>query len=525
MESKLNNLPEWLSLLGIQTVYVSPGSRNAPIIRILNEAGTFNLLSAYDERSAGFMALGASMATELPVALLCTSGTALLNYYPAITEAFYSQVPLLIISADRPSHLIDQWEGQCIRQTDVFKTHIGPTVNWEDNTGEDTLLYIQTMLKRGIPVHVNIPLEEPLYEKTRPEQTSLSMLQTKETDETATPPQELMNALHLADNILIVNGSSRIQYEFQGFPIPVLNDLISKKSGDSDHWNWEISFLSDMSSLPHPDLLISSGTSILSKGLRNWLRSVPHLTQWHIGTQEPMGDPYFTQPKNWKVREDVGFDLIKPELLKKSEDFMQLFKFKLQRNSPNTPESYLTFAYCLEYFISRIPSSAMVHVANSSVVRWMAWMGLKRRNLKVFSNRGTSGIDGCSSTASGFAQNTDKDVYLITGDMAFFYDINALFSGGSIPKNLKIILLNDGGGGIFHWLKGPSDFPESLPFQTTPHQRDASWVCMDAGIKYLKMNQKGQAAEAMAFLVGKGPLLLEVHVEMEANTTFFRSLI
>jgi 2-succinyl-5-enolpyruvyl-6-hydroxy-3-cyclohexene-1-carboxylate synthase len=338
--SVTNKLNAWINCLsnnGIQHVYISPGSRNAPLIRAFVQNPTIKCYSAIDERSAGFLALGAAISLKKPVALLCTSGTALLNYYPALTEAFYAGIPLLAISADRPAELIDQWEGQCIRQNDIFSNHLGASIlldpaNQNIDQLEKSTQKIVDLLYQNKPVHVNIPLSEPLYNNF----TTLEYVEIncKPLVPIQNPPvpAALLADLNKASKVLVLNGHSIAPYNFRKETGLVLNDVVSNKWNKASPRFWDALFLcidDGAKKELEPDLLITSGTSIISKPLRNWLRTIPNLKQWHIGKQDPVGNPFFKDISIWPINEVDAFELLAPQLESKPNEY------NLKNNSIN----------------------------------------------------------------------------------------------------------------------------------------------------------------------------------------------
>lgn len=524
----LYHLATQLYSKGLTSVYISPGSRNAPLIRAFLSAEGLKCYHATDERSAAFMAMGNAMATGKPAALLCTSGTALLNYFPAMTEAFYSGIPLLAISADRPAKLIDQWEGQCIRQMDVFNGHIGPSMLFDPtlNDAGDAVDRIFDRLKSGIPVHLNVPLDEPLYQDEFIQPQAIPSVDFKFNTGHEKMPDDFLADLNKAQSILLLNGTSLSKMKLNASPIMVFNDVVSNKWNQNGLSDWDGMFLSDPSKFPTPDLLITSGTSIISKGCRNWLRSLKGLKQWHVGTQNPVGDPFFKQPKIWSRHESIALPMILEKTASKSWSYKQGWENVYTEYAQKVSRydfSIDSELSAMKFVFDHLPEGSSIHLANSSVVRYASWLGAHDGHKNIFANRGTSGIDGCTSTAVGFARETEDPVFLITGDVAFFYDINALFCSGEVPKNLRIVLLNNGGGGIFDLLDGPGQFEHSLPFQTTPHSRKSRLTCEDARISY----QSAENLEALKtgwnpFIQSDGPALIEIMTDSKDNAIKFK---
>lgn len=525
LEALVRNLCE----NGINKVVVSPGSRNAPIIRAFQACMDFRLFSAIDERSAAFQALGMSVATNEPVVLLCTSGTALLNYYPALTEAFYSDVPLIAISADRPRESIDNWEGQCIRQQHVFENHLGKSFivdpvnhSYEQIATTWQEMYNQLACKK--PVHLNIPLSEPLYNMINTLEYVTFEVNRNEKKSASELPSAFFNDVENAKRILFIHGCSATRVNTPISGVVSFSDVLSNKAAPQEFNFWDAFYLKakadDLAKL-EPDLIISTGSSVVSKALRNWLVSAAPCRQWHIGRQHTVGNPFKKDLQVVAANEQLLWQIALPI---KHENYLNAWKKLIEPTGKRFYESIgATFNEPGIFFSlkSRIPANMNVHLANSSVVRMAAWTGWSALpNLKL-GNRGTSGIDGSSSTAMGFAKVSATPNLLITGDVAFFYDINAFWGNGKLPDNLFIVLINNNGGGIFTMISGPENFPDSLKYQTTPHGRTAELFCKDMGIGYLKAeNYTDLTNQFDVMLKQKGIVLLEVFVNA-ANTANF----
>lgn len=526
LEALVRNLSE----NGISKVVISPGSRNAPVIRAFQSCTAMQLFSAIDERSAAFQALGMAIAGNEPVVLLCTSGTALLNYYPALTEAFYSDIPLIAISADRPIESIDNWEGQCIRQQHVFENHLGKSIivdpaihSYEQITNTWQEMYEQLALKK--PVHVNIPLNEPLYNMMNTLEYVTFEVNRIEGNVVTELPAAFFNDVENAEKILFIHGCSTARVHNTITGAVNFSDVLSNKPAPKAFGFWDAFYLKakadDLAKL-EPDLIISTGSSVVSKALRNWLASTAPCRQWHIGTQHIIGNPF---KKDLKIVTADERLLWQNPLPVKQMDYLNVWEKLIEPTEKQFYESIgATFNepgifYNLK---NKMPDNMNIHLANSSVVRMAAWAGWGALPNLKFGNRGTSGIDGSSSTAMGFAKVSATANLLITGDVAFFYDINAFWGNGNLPDNLKIVLINNNGGGIFTMINGPKNFPDSLKYQTTPHGRSAELFCKDIRMGYLKADNYADLTKQFDVLIKQnGIVLLEVFVNPDDTAKFF----
>lgn len=515
---------------GVKHVVINPGSRNFPLIKTLVDANKFvQLHSCVDERSAGFMALGLAQSTNSPVGLCCTSGTAGLNYYPAIAEALYSETPLIVLTADRPPESIDNWEGQCIRQENVFAQHVHASFQTPSSfENSDTFRSIgdssvsQALRHKG-PVHVNMPFNETFYSDWVSKDFSVEPTFAPQTSYDAIP-DELANDIQKSKKILWVNGADNT-LEQDKYPnqLVVFSDVISNKTEGITYW--ESILLTEEIEREDvlPDLLITTGKYVVSKRLRTFLRKANALTHWHLSEDREIPTPFHTAPRI--VNCEVKHVLDQIEHLYTSTEYKM--KFVALNNQVNKAtqalnwESYSEFSVFQKVY-QTLPDNAILHMSNSMPVRYVGLLS-KRETIQHAANRGTSGIDGCTSTAVGYAKATDKPVFLFTGDLAFLYDVNALWQQ-EIPKNLKIVVFNNHGGGIFELIEGPNKYGDTLPFQTTDHGLTMEHISLHFSIDYLHATSMIEVEKCLdVFLSATKPVILEVQTQRSENNAFFES--
>jgi 2-succinyl-5-enolpyruvyl-6-hydroxy-3-cyclohexene-1-carboxylate synthase len=493
------NLVEILSKKGVKNAIISPGSRNAPLTIALVRHPEIETKSISDERSAAFIALGMAQNLEQPVALCCTSGSAAYNYAPAVAEAFFQEIPLIILTADRPKEWIHQHDGQTIYQTDIFGKHVKESFEiGADYSHPDAIWHIERTINHAInlaksypqgPVHINIPLREPFYPSENEEivfENQSRVIEVLETERTLSKESwnELLARFQDFDNILIAGGQSekddnlaiileKLQVEFQ---VVCIGDTISNLGFEaiSKH---DI-FLKPENENLRPELLITFGKSFISKGLKTFLRKNKAIEHWHLQLGEHLIDTFQSLTKIipitpqiffTKLYEDLDFAKFKNGDVERDEQFHNDWiaqerkaTIYLERffNDKIHQEKFNEF-YVIKNLIDSLPDNCQVHLANSMTVRYANYIGIDpKKQIEVFANRGTSGIDGCVSTAVGQSLSTDKLVFLFVGDVAFFYDRNALWNR-YLPNNLRIILLNNHGGGIFRMIDGPSKQPDN----------------------------------------------------------------
>lgn len=493
---------------GIHKIVFSPGSRNSPFVIAFDEDPDFQTYVIHDERAAAFFALGLISADESPVAICCTSGSAALNYYPAISEAFYQSLPLVVITADRPNAWVNQGDGQTIVQAQVFQQHIRFQVELEDlpHTEElqwkfqrETALAFQRLTgsNRG-PVHINVGLREPLYGKIE-KTTSYSRVIRK------------IHALSFEDVAFWEEIAQRLQHRKimvlcgQLHPNNKLNALLSKFSVHNN----VVVLIENTSNLNHerfiscidrtlnripetpefqPDVLITIGGAVVSKRIKAYLRKCALSAHFRVGTEFTDMDTYQHMTDSFDLPASTFFEQLLPLMPKevntnffgkwKAHDYLAKDAIDLFRDRQNLLNDWTVF---YELF-QELPENTVLHMANSSVVRYCQLFD-SLKGVHYFSNRGTSGIDGSTSTAVGAAIADPKKLHvLVTGDISFLYDSNALWIR-PLPSNLRIIVVNNGGGGIFRIIPGPRESEQCARYFEAAHQQDCLPVAQAFGWK------------------------------------------
>jgi 2-succinyl-5-enolpyruvyl-6-hydroxy-3-cyclohexene-1-carboxylate synthase len=460
---------------GIHQIVISPGSRNAPLTLGFVSNDTFECLSIADERSAAFFALGIAQQTQKPVALLCTSGSALLNYYPAFAEAFYSQIPLIVISADRPAEKIDIGDGQTIRQENVFANHSLFNANLKETVSIENDQLVNEAISKAIlekgPVHINVPFEEPLYETTEDLVVKSQIV----------PENQLVFESEKWSDFAKVwnNAAKKMILVGVNFPNAIQENIVNWMASDpsivvltettsnlhNEHFISNIDtiitpFTVEDNERFQPEILLTFGGMVVSKRIKAFLRKYKPKEHWHIDPFRAY-DTFGALTKHFKTEPNLFFEQFMP--LSKNIESQYQVEFdaikKLRKDKQALYLSQVPFSdfKAFDLIMPRLPKQSMLQVGNSSPIRYAQLLEIDQ-TISVFSNRGTSGIDGSSSTAIGAAFASNQQTVLITGDISFLYDSNALWNQ-YIPKNFKIILVNNGGGGIFRILPGHEETP------------------------------------------------------------------
>lgn len=547
-QTNINSIISTLYAKGLRKAVICPGSRNAPLIMAFVRFKKIECISIADERSAAFVALGMAKQLKEPVAVVCTSGSAALNFYPAIAEAFYMQIPLIAITADRPADMLDRWDGQTIHQKNVFVPHVLASFETPATIDVDQIDSISKITENlynassGVlkgPVHLNVPLMEPLYSAA--EQTftypniSISSLPIDSGDDWEIAI-DCANFFKDYPKVLVLHGASGIENhnnELKALSenkfVVSLSDVISNKHSYQTIKNWEGVLLNVSPAVLNelvPDLLITTGKMVLNKTIKTLFRKHPPKRHWHIDESSYCADTFFTSPEVLSLSPINFFKQFNAFLPKEESDYQKTFinlsAVQIQLTENTIHHNYNEFL-SVQKVLDTLPQSTVLHLSNSMSIRYVAYLGKHLNDTwEIHSNRGVSGIDGCTSTAVGAAMCDSKTHVLITGDIAFFYDINALWQS-KLPENFKIVVLNNFGGGIFKNIDGPAELPELNPFIATPHQMDAKLLAEHFKLSYYKVVSLLDFKPAIeAWLASEAASILEIQTDSNINSEIFK---
>ncbi len=532
---------------GLTRIVISPGSRNAPLILGFTTHSKYDCFSVPDERVAGFIALGMAQQTGKPVALVCSSGSALLNYYPAIAEAFYRKIPLIVLSADRPERLVDQGDGQTIRQKNVYANHIlysaqldefpkGSQIVKNNSIIQSALnLAIPTSINGGGPVHINLPFEEPLY--IRSEFTE-SVPAPHNLDEEVIDESEIIKldqvwASSKKKMILVGQKPSNSQVDDLLKELSKEALILSETTSNIDVPNSIqcidrlITTLSmeEKKSL-QPDVLITFGGNVVSKRIKAFLREFSPKHHAHIETIEKAPDTYYCLNQHFYNSDQLVLSTLQSHSDLDSSDYVnQWLGVDKQRAIVQTQfEKTVAFSdfQVMQTVKNLIPPKSIVHLANSTSVRYAQLFNWKQ-DLVFDANRGTSGIDGIVSTAMGTAMATLKTVVLIVGDISFFYDTNAWWHR-HIPNNLKVIVVNNNGGGIFRFIDGPNSTGQLENHFETHQKNSVKHIALGFDLPYFCASSKIEFENKLKKLIDTGSSgILEVETPQKENAGILKS--
>lgn len=532
---------------------LSPGSRCAPLTIAFARHPKFTVRTVSDERAAAFIALGMALTTGKPVVLICTSGTAALNYAPAVAEAYFQQVPLLILTADRPPEWIDQLDGQTIRQQHVFGQHIKQSYTFPaDLSHPEAVWHSERMVSEALneaaaypagPVHINVPLREPFYPAPGEElRFDASVKVIEEEPNTFQLPTAV--ALKLQEGILryrrvlVLAGHEQqdeallksLHHFSDSTGAVVVGDIISnvhQLPGVVRHQ--DVVFANpnqEQLEALQPDLLITFGKSIISKALKLYLRKHKPVAHWHLQPAGPVADTFQSLTRVIRCTPQSFFAGMAGSF-RTQNTFAKAWATANAKAGAFLSEYTTKATYSELPLVARVlqqlPPQSNLHLANSMSVRYANIIGLQpKQQVEVYANRGTSGIDGSNSTAVGCALTKSGITTLLTGDLAFFYDRNGLWHN-YLPHNLRIVLLNNHAGGIFRLIEGPKQQPELAPYFETHQALDARNTARDFGLSYTCIHTLEELEQALPkfFAADAGASILEIFTDSATNAEAF----
>lgn len=492
---------------GICEVVVSPGSRNMPLAETFASCKAFNCHAVTDERSAGFVALGIAQEKECPVAVCVTSGSALLNLATVVSEAYYQQIPLLVISADRPQAWIGQMDGQTLPQMGVFGTLIKESVCLCEPANETDRWHNNRMINEAIlalqlhhpgPVHINVPITEPFFDCSATELPKERVIRWMDGTE-----DTLTQRWRSAQSPLIIVGQLAPSVARQLAPLleklgsPVLCENLSNLEGPFIQL-FDLTLISeDNRKRLTPDLVLYLGGHLVSKRLKKWLRAIRPKNVWRISPEGQVADTFQclthltqTQPAPFLTR-------LESHICDAHHIYNEIWHSHEVSARKKITSSEVYSAIQVAYdFCETIPSGAALVLANSSSVRY-AQLAKLEQGVRVYCNRGVNGIDGSLSAAVGIATaDPSRPVFLLIGDLSFFYDMNALWNN-QLPQNLHILLLNNGCGEIFRTLPGLANTETARHFVMAAHGASAQGWVTSQNCHYLAAHNQQEFKESL----------------------------
>jgi 2-succinyl-5-enolpyruvyl-6-hydroxy-3-cyclohexene-1-carboxylate synthase len=544
-KDNVNILTALLVKWGVQYAVVCPGSRNAPIVHNLDECPEIECYPITDERSAGFFALGLSQIDDEPVAVCVTSGSALLNVAPAAAEALYQHRKLIIISADRPACMIDQLQGQTLHQPNALRDFVRKAVNLPEPHNDTERWYCNRLVNEALiemqrgeggPVHINVPITEPLFEFPTESLPDERVILSHQAEFNFYTLPDIAEDFSKAKRPMILIGQTKTEC-FEGADSQ-LSDLekyavvLYEKLGHDyftppSHIDKMLLTIEEDESDYLPDFIIYFGGTFVSKRLKQFLRKAKGARTVIVNRDGTLHDVFMN-----------ATDVLQSTLA----ETLSALSLAVNGKKPTAYHDKWNalkqkcIAFCEGYEPDFSQMSAVrllckktgkmdcaLHFANSMPVR----LGLIYANQYIYVNRGVNGIEGSLSTAAGFACGIEEPVFCIIGDLSFFYDQNALWNQ-NLTSNLRILLLNNGGGGIFGHLSGLEESPASRNYIAAAHYTTAEGICEENNVKYYAAYNEEELAEGMNALTvtdSLSPILLEVFTDPEEDKRVLRDYL
>ncbi|WP_185881874.1 2-succinyl-5-enolpyruvyl-6-hydroxy-3-cyclohexene-1-carboxylic-acid synthase [Blattabacterium cuenoti] len=554
----VQSLGEILKAKSISHIIISPGSRNAPIIIHFTQHSFFKAYSIVDERCAGFFALGIAQKINKPVVLSCTSGSAVVNYYPSVTEAFYQNIPLIFLTADRPKEIINTLEGQTIHQENIFQNHVESSIQLTEDETQLGLWYNDRLINESInrciekkkPIHINIPFSEPLYETTEFLHVKPKIINTYPVKNCIEKPKYYRKEKHIWKKskkkmilLGLYNTGKKLEKILNKLSIDpsivIFTETTSHVYGKFffsciDQLLFSMKYPEWIKLRPH--ILLTIGGNIISKKIKFFLRNNPPKYHWHIGENNSKNypDTYYRLTTYWPIKPEIFFKIFHFSSLKNLESSDYRYKWEKLRECRRKKNDFflkkeksfsdLKVLFCV---FKSIPNHSVLQLGNSTIIRYyQLFDDNKKYSINSYCNRGTSGIEGSVSTAIGYAVSSNKKVTLIIGDISFFYDSNALWNSYT-PNNFRLILINNGGGNIFRSIS-EYEIPEKiLNFFETKHFFTAEKICEMHNWKYERVSNKFSLKKSLDIFWNKSdvPCLLEIDTQKSNNAKILKKYL
>ncbi|AHW61235.1 2-succinyl-5-enolpyruvyl-6-hydroxy-3-cyclohexene-1-carboxylate synthase [Draconibacterium orientale] len=545
--TQILHLISLLKEYGISKVVISPGSRHYPLTHSLEADKSFQLYSVVDERSAAFFALGLIQESDSPVAICCSSGTASVNYSSAVCEAYYQKLPLLVITIDRLSALLGQTEDQMIKQTNIYENFVNfeCTLSMGDNAMDiwhsNRLIneaLIKLTKKDNGPTHINIPIKQ--HRDLKFETKTLPKVRRIFHHDPELSEQDWKDSAAMLENkrIMIVWGqseplSNKLSAALDEFSktqnYVILTDSISNCTHHRAILNTFTTLralsIPDQDNLA-PDFVFTIGANfVFNLEIKGFLGAYKNkLENWQINNGGEISDPFKRLTRVFEMSPTLFFEKITKYSSTPGESDSYFKQWDVIAQAVPEPEVQYSQLQVLGKLVKKLPENSVLQIANSNAIRLMHLFKIKK-TVRCYCNRGVNGIDGCMSTAVGFAASSDKIVYYVTGDLTFFYDMNALWNR-YISKKLRIVLINNEGGAVMHMPFPKSQARELEQYTSAYHNTSAKGWAESVGITYTSVTNEDEAEKAIAEITDETmetPMLIEVFTKKEEDVEIVKS--
>lgn len=553
MYSDLKNIQILVALLKkyeVRHIVISAGTRHTPFVHSVEQDDYFKTYSIVDERSASFFAIGLIEELREPVAVCCTSGTAAANYVSAAHEAFYQQLPLLLLTADRNHYYMFQQEEQMIPQENLYSTIAKKVVTLPHVRDEKDFWYCSRIANEALmelrhgengPVHINFIVENdyPIIQgivkfdtPTLPEIRKIDRLTLEDSEEKwKKKAKKLQNS-----KILIVYGQhgpissieTAIIDEFcEKYNCVISIDLLSNLHSKCTIPTFSLCRTLDNQELRElcPDILITMNAHSVTEIKSKMAQFKEHFEHWHVSSKGQVSDPFKCLPDVIECSPITFFRKFSELAIeqKVENSYYEQWKSAYMKigNNGSLNEKIIEYSslYATQQYLKRIPDNSLLHIANSNSIRLANYFDVAP-NITVYGNRGAHGIDGSMSSFIGQAYVSNRLSFLLIGDLSFFYDMNALWNR-YVGNNIRILVCNNYGGAIFHAYPKVDNVPTLDEHIAAAHQTSVKEWVISRGFKYLSATNKEEFDKAIEVLLVKeseNPILLEVFTDKEIDT-------
>lgn len=529
-----------LKKYGIKHCVLSAGSRNVPFVHSIEEDPDFHCYSVVDERSAGYFALGLAQELNEPVVISCTSSTATCNYWPPVAEAFYQGVPIVVLTSDRDPEMLGQWEDQMIDQVGMYDRHVRKSVNLPIIHDHDDEIYCQRLVNEALlelnhhgtgPVHINVPMKaynNSFNIKKLPEVTKFERLCL---DSEKTLWNAKLETLKKAKRILVTCGqnsyvSPALKKSLSEFFLKYNSAVSIEYMSNVDlEEGLNLNVCMDTRYVTNkkvkellPDIVISFGGNIFS-GVKEQLRKFAgQFEHWLIQEDGRVVDLYKSITTIFECKPEHFFQYCVESAGSAKNDHVYYKALKQYVDSVVYPDFPYSHVYAIKEVVEKIPSNSVLHLSINDSIRITNFFKLNP-NIKTYANIGTHGIDGCLSSFLGQAAVNDKPSFLVIGDLAFFYDMNALRLR-HIGNNVHILLINNEGGSEFYFNHMWKNKASDLHTTARHHTKAEGWVKSNNFI-YLSAHDKESLSTSLQEFMRTDldqPVFLEVFTEMKTDS-------
>lgn len=518
---------------GVRNCVLSPGSRNLPFVHSVEQDDYFRCYSVVDERSAGYFALGLAQELNEPVVISCTSSTASCNYYAPVAEAFYQNVPLIVLTSDRDQRMVGQWEDLLIDQVGMYDRHVRKSVNLPVIKDANDEIYCKRLINEALlemnhngakgPIHINIPTDtynRSFVVKSLPDVAKVERIGMNNIVELQRKKETLLNS----NRVLVICGqqyavSDKLKEQLKMFHEKYNCTILAEHMSNVDlDCTFNPSIIMDTNYITpsmwdelKPEIVLTLGGQIFSgvkEQLKNHRGSFQH---WSIQPRGEVVDCFKSLNVIFEAEAvDILTFLNTDVNTVNNGEYDSLFEKEI--NNVKYPDFRYSHVYAIKNLVERLPEESVLHLSINDSIRIANFFKLPK-GVHTYANIGTHGIDGCMSSFIGQSAGVDKPAFLVIGDLAFFYDMNSL-KLASVGKNVHILLINNGGGSEFYYNKIQQGDDRHT---TAKHHTKAEGWARECGIKYLSAVDKTSFDSCIDEFIGEGPVLMEVFSDMKED--------